>query len=391
VPFRIASVLFAAILFAVPATTQDAGITTELQTVLEHDDGEFLWFHPRACAIPGSDGEIIMTLQKHLHKSDFYSGIYTMHSSDDGRTWTGPDAVPELDWRKESEEVTVAVCDVTPGWHALSGKVIAIGAKVRYRNGEQLYDQPQSRAGAYAFYNPKAKSWTDWKFMDLPDPAGKFYSVTPGCVQWIVEPDGTLLVPLYISPQGDKQYSATVVRFRVETDALTYIEHGDVLSLDVERGLVEPSLVKIGERYYLTLRNDVKGYVTTSTDGLHYEDIKPWAFDDGEELGSYNTQQHWLTHGEKLYLLYTRRGADNDHIMRHRAPLFMAEVDTANLHVIRATERVLVPERGATLGNFGACAVSDAKSWVTVSEGVWSDDARKLGATGATYIARILW
>jgi len=69
-----------------------------------------------------------------------------------------------------------------------------------------------------------------------------------------------------------------------------------------------------------------------------------------------NTQAHWLDHGEKLYLSYTRRGADNDHIMRNRAPLFIAEVDREHLHVLRATERVLIPEQGATMGNSGANA-----------------------------------
>lgn len=41
--------------------------------------------------------------------------------------------------------------------------------------------------------------------------------------------------------------------------------------------------------------------------------------DDGKELGSYNTQRHWLAHSVGPFLVYTRRGADNDHILRHRA------------------------------------------------------------------------
>jgi hypothetical protein len=98
-----------------------------------------------------------------------------------------------------------------------------------------------------------------------------------------------------------------------------------------------------------------------------------------------------VTRGDKLFLVYTRRGADNDHIMRHRAPLFMARVDRESLHVMRNTERVVIPERGATLGNFGVCQLGPGESWVTVSEGVWNDEARKRGATGATYIARIQW
>jgi hypothetical protein len=90
-------------------------------------------------------------------------------------------------------------------------------------------------------------------------------------------------------------------------------------------------------------------------------------------------------------LAYTRHGADNDHIPRHRAPLFLAQVDPDQLHVLRATEKVLIPQRGATLGNFGASAITPDESWVTVAEGVWNDDARKRGAKGATFLARVLW
>ena len=42
--------------------------------------------------------------------------------------------------------------------------------------------------------------------------------------------------------------------------------------------------------------------------------------------------------------------------------------------MIRETERVLVPERGGEFGNFGAAAIDDRESWVTVAEGVWNDD-----------------
>ncbi|HOC73379.1 MAG TPA: exo-alpha-sialidase, partial [Candidatus Hydrogenedentes bacterium] len=58
---------------------------------------------------------------------------------------------------------------------------------------------------------------------------------------------------------------------------------------------------------------------------------------------------------------------------------------------LRATERVLIPERGAALGNFGAAAMTPGESWVTVGEGVWNDDARKRGAKGALFVARVLW
>lgn len=67
-------------------------------------------------------------------------------------------------------------------------------------------------------------------------------------------------------------------------------------------------------------------------------------------------------------MVYTRRGAGNDHVFRHRAPLFIAEFDPVTMKLIRSTEQIAVPERGARLGNFGCMQVSDTESWVVVSE-----------------------
>ena len=109
------------------------------------------------------------------------------------------------------------------------------------------------------------------------------------------------------------------------------------------------AVVRHGSRYLMTLRNDDHNYVTSGKDGLHFDMPRRLTFDDGKLLGSYNTQAHWLTLGKRLYLVYTRRGAKNDHIFRHRAPLFIARFNPETLRVVRSTERILVPERGARL------------------------------------------
>ncbi|MEX0977359.1 MAG: sialidase family protein, partial [Pirellulales bacterium] len=363
--------------------------------VLEHDDGKFLWFHPRVAAIPAADAtgppSVLLTMQKHLHTSDYYSGLNVMRTADLGKTWTPPDARAELDWVPEPGGVNVAVCDVTPGWHPQSKKLIAVGAQVRYSAaGEQLEDRPRSNQTAYAVFEPKSGEWSRWRRLEMP-PDEKFNFAYSACAQFLVEPDGTLLLPFYFGPNAKRPFSVTVVRCSFDGTQLKYLEHGDEISLDVVRGLVEPSLVKFQDRYYLTIRNDLKGYVTVGDDPLHYRPIKAWTFDDGAELGSYNTQQHWLAHGDALFLAYTRKGANNDHVFRHRAPLFIAQVDPRRLHVLRATERVLIPERGATLGNFGAAAIDARESWVADAEGIFSDDARRRGATGAVYLARVIW
>ncbi|HDP34630.1 MAG TPA: hypothetical protein ENN29_05915 [Candidatus Hydrogenedentes bacterium] len=366
-----------------------------LDTVLEHDDGAFLWFHPRAAAIPGAgkDGApaVVMTLQKHLQVSDFYSGMYALYSDDLGKTWTGPVEIPELAWREGPDNTILAVCDVTPNYHPPTGKVLAMGAQLYYHpDGKLLEGIKRSDQTAYTVYDPDTGAWSGWKVLEMPD-APKFNFSRNACAQWLIEPAGTLLVPLYFGKDAKEDFSVTVARCSFDGETLRYIEHGTEMTVAGGRGLCEPSLARHYGRYFLTLRNDARGYVTSGRDGLTYDPIKPWQFDDGEELGSYNTQQHWLEHTDGLYLTYTRRGANNDHVFRHRAPLFIAQVALDTLQVIRATERVLIPERGATLGNFGASAVTQEESWVTVNEGIWNDDIRARGATGALYIARVQW
>jgi hypothetical protein len=225
----------------------------------------------------------------------------------------------------------------------------------------------------------------------MPDTDGTFFLVAPGCVQWLVNSDGTLLVPLYFKgPTGD-DYTATVVHCSFDGREMKYLKHGDELAMRGGRGFCEPSLAMFQGKYFLTLRNDKAAYVTTSTDGLHYEPVKKWAFDDGDDLGSYNTQAHWLTHDNGLFLVYTRRGANNDHIMRNRAPLFMAQVDPTKLHVLRATERIVLPERGVMLGNFGAAAITSDESWVTDAEYILSATPHAKGGDGSTWLGRVRW
>lgn len=368
--------------------------SVKLETVMKHDDGKFLWFHPRAAAIPGEAGgktRVVMTLQKHLKVSDYYSGLHFMTRDGVDGPWSGPELPPELDWTTQKDGVTVSVADVTPGWHEKTGKLLAIGARVRYSPaGKQLNDVKRAHQTVYSVYDPKLATWTAWRLLELPADE-HFNFARNACAQWVVKPDGTLLVPLYVAESAKHRFRTTVAECRFDGEELHYVRNGNLLGIEAARGLYEPSLIAHGDRYYLTLRNDLGGYVSASDDGLNYAEPQPWLFDDGGELGSYNTQQHWLAHRDGLFLVYTRRGADNDHIVRHRAPLFMAAVDTGKLRVLRATEKVVVPERGAEMGNFGAVAIDENESWVTVSEGMFMKDSKARGAEGATFVARILW
>jgi hypothetical protein len=394
----ICSTSLAAILFSTGLLNAADRLDFQVQADVVHRELNpgFCWFHPRAAAIPGFGTEgrpaVIMTVQKHLAASDHYSGLWFLRTYDLGKTWTGPTEILELAWRVEPDGGTISVADVTPGWHALSGKMLAIGIKVRYSaTGEQLLDKPRSHDCAYAMYAPKTNTWSNWKMLDMPGSDAKFHLLSPGCVQWLVKSDGSILLPTYFKGPTGNDYSTTVLHCQLDGETLKYQKHGDELTIEGGRGLYEPSLALYRGKYFLTLRNDARGYVTTSDDGQKFAPCRPWKFTDDQELGSYNTQAHWLVHSDGLFLSYTRRGANNDHIPRNRAPLFLAQVDPEKLQVMRETEKVLIPERGVMLGNFGAAAITPAESWVTDSEYLMGEKPHPRGADGTTWVAKIRW
>ena len=89
--------------------------------------------------------------------------------------------------------------------------------------------------------------------------------------------------------------------------------------------------------------------------------------------------------------MYTRRGLNNDHVIRHRAPLVIAEVDPRRVTVKRQTERILVPERGTRLGNFGMTDVSPTETWITTVEWMQPVGVAKYGSDNSVFVAKLTW
>lgn len=367
-------------------------------------DGKKCYTQARAGIVPrpGGDPRIVVTMSPLLLTgSDVYYELHEMRSDDLGKSWTGP--IKHLDTlgRRpagllDGKPVEVACGDFWPKWHARSGKLLGTGHTVAYVNDKGPVPNRQI-APTYSVYDAAKGAWTPWTTLELPEEKlGQ--ACGAGCTQRVDLADGTILLPVYHRAKDSKFARSNVLRCGFDGATLKVLEIGDTLRRDFKRGLPEPSLAVFKGTYYLTLREEDAGYVAVGKDGLHFGDLKKWTWDDGTDLGTYNTQAHWVTHSDALYLVYTRKGANNDHIFRHRAPLFIAEVDTDKLHVKRATERILIPEKGARYGNFGVCNVSERETWIVETEWMQRPPAEFVipvvnpwGAEARVYAARILW
>lgn len=345
-----------------------------------------LWFHPRACRV---GGQMLMTLQP-IMGSDYFGHVHFTLSSDNGRTWSEFQPAPPLGHVPAQDGWNEGVCDVTPEFHARTGSVLALGHNVFYKTKGFDRNQPP-RWPVYAVW--KDGVWGPRQKLAWDDPRGS-YIYSNNCGQRVVMPDGDVMMSFTFGVK-DKPRSVCGVRCAFDGKSLTIKETGNALTNDTGRGLLEPSLTRFGGRFYLTIRaEDRRGYVAVSDDGLHFEPQQPWSWEDGTPLDMSTTQQHWLTHSEGLFLVYTRKDASNEKIMRWRAPLWVAQVDVKTLRLIKATERIVLPIIGDAIhhpelvafnGNFGIANATPDESWIT--DGSWCPKTTR----GELALARAKW
>lgn len=354
------------------------------------------WFHPRACTLPNPNVSdhptVLMTLQD-ITGSDFYGPVHWTTSTDLGKTWREPELIPAFTRRDLADGLQEGVCDVVPQFHPPTGVVLAMGHNVYYRNNK-LTKPGEDRFPVYAVRAPDGR-WSERRTLAWDDPRGSAI-YTCGCGERLVLADGDMLVPISFGPKGRTHRSVTTLRCGFDGRELKVKQAGNELVNAAKRGLLEPSLATHRGGYFMTIRaEDDRGYVTRSADGLKWAEPQPWRFDDGEPLVMSTTQQHWLPHGERLHLVYTRKTAQNEKVMRWRAPVFIAAVDAVSLRLVRATETVLFPLSGdpasaptsiPRMGNFHPVTVNARESWVTVGEenpaAAWQGD---------TLLARVRW
>ncbi|MCX6899114.1 MAG: sialidase family protein [Verrucomicrobia bacterium] len=373
-------------------TAPDLVASIERRTIWKGRDGGTSWFHPRGCVVPKPKPTVLMTLQP-ITGSDNFGQVHWTQSNDLGCTWAKPAPIAALARRDIGGGFEEGVCDVVPQFHPPTGTVLAMGHNVYYLNNK-LTKPAEDRWPVYVVRSADG-GWSERMKLVWND-ARATAIYTSNCGQRLVLENGDVLLALSFGPKGRKDRGVTTARCSFDGHTLAIKETGSELRNTAGRGLLEPSLTRWGGRFFLTIRaEDGHGYVTVSDDGLRWAETKPWTFDDGEVLTMSTTQQHWLEHSERLHLVYTRKTAENAKVIRYRAPIFMAVVDTKSLRLVRATERVVLPmigdpanapEHVAAMGNFHPINVTPNESWVTVGEERSRDDWR-----GDTLLARIRW
>jgi len=369
-------------------------LVASIERVKLHDGrtGSPTWFIPRVCLIPGRrDPTALMVLQT-ISGSDYYGPVHWRESTDNGQSWSEARPIPGFGRRPFKGEIEEAVSDVVPQYHALAKRMIALGEIIYYRDGRYFPEQPP-RYPVYLTRDARGH-WSERQKLEWNDPRGSAIYST-GSSQYLVLKNGDLLLPICFRSTERPDYGVTTLLCSFDGRTIRVKQTGNELRNPVKRGLLEPQLTSFDDRYLLTIRaEDGSGYLSTSTDGLHWSEPVSWKWQDGEPLAMSTTQQHWVTHSDGLYLAYTRKAEENVNVMRWRAPLYLAQVDRATLRLARSTERVVFPLIGdglndpthvAHYGNFHVTNISPRETWITCGEVIPAN------FRGDLWLARVQW
>lgn len=306
-----------------------------------------------------------------LGGSDVFHDVFVSKSEDGGATFGEPRVIPTVEYTENGIRTIWGFDSLH--YHRASGRWLCFGRTTHYADEKHpVMTRGISHTEPYmTVFAPETMTFGE--LIPMPLPFETLGAVPHG--QVIEDENGEMLLTLYYTTPECLRASALTVRYALDGETLRLVRAGQpmISGDDHLRGYCEPSLARLNGKYYLTLRTDEQGLMALSDDGYTFSEPQPWRWDDGSILENYNTQQRWVRFEDGLFLVYTRRGAHNDHVFRHRAPLFMARFDEDRLCLIRASEVILVPEMGARLGNFGVTDVSECEAWVSVAEWMQCD------------------
>ncbi len=261
--------------------------------------------------------------------------------------------------------------------HRQSGRILAHGGthfvrdqnlNPRYKTEWFLLDKSQDSSGVLSFWDSTRHDFTPWRRLEAPQlrQTGQFPYFF-GLNQCCELENGSILMPLGVG-RADKTAAVTTAMVQVDGDDVR-IER---IGTQIGHKLYEPSMVEFEGRFYLTIRSeqgDERMYHSSSSDGLTWGREIAWQWDDDSPVQTANTQQHWMKLGGALYLVYTRKSELNNGVFRYRAPLYMARVQvTDRPRLVRESEQIVFPEKGARMGNFSICSISENEAWIVTGE-----------------------
>ena len=384
---RLALIFLAFAAAALASAPADLPYDFTRQRLFPGFDGRLCKVQPTIAA--DGKGTALLAFQKLLLTgSDVFYGQYMSRSADGGKTWSEP---VELTALKDTYENGFRVARyATIRYSAKNGRWFGLGNGDLYKDDRVPYQKYENgRPYVWPLYmSVDAARGVYTGYRDLPFPLP--YEMAMPFGQALECENGDILVPFYFRPPGKGPKSRVVtVRYAFDGDGLKVVRAGmPLVRDDLARGLGEPSLARLGGKVYLTLRSDEMGLWAESGDGLTFTAPRPWTWADGMRLGNRNTQQHWIPAARGLYLSYTREDPANGHVFRNRAPIYMARFDPACGGIVRETERPLVPELGARLGNFCVADVA-GESWLVTAEWMQPPGCEKYGADNSLWLVKV--
>ena len=384
-----AAVLFAVFCCGTPAEAKSPYDFTR-QRLFPGFDGRLCKIQP-TIATDGKGTALLAYQRLLLTGSDVFYGQFMSRSTDGGKTWSEP---VELAALKDTHENGYRVARyATVRYSAANAKWFALGTAQLYRDDKRPFqryvDGRPYCTPLYVSVDVEKGVFTGYGTLPFPLP----YEMAMPFGQALEETDGTLTMPFYFRPVGGgKKGRVITVRYAFDGDAMKIVKTGaPVVRDDLARGIGEPSLTRLGGKVYLTLRSDEMGLWCESDDGgLSFSAPRPWTWTDGTPIGNRNTQQHWVGGSDGLYLAYTREDPANTHVFRNRAPIFMSRFDPVAGGLVRSTERIIVPELGARLGNF-CVAESGRESWLVVAEWMQPLGCEKYGSDNSIWLVKFLF
>jgi len=354
-------------------------------------DGRTCKISPNIC----TDGEVTLLSYSDLllTGSDVFTASYMAKSTDGGRTFSEPKRQVNLPDVYENGLRTAR--SAVPYYNRTHKKWFGLGVTVSYEHDRHpvLVDGVSPNKCFYCDVDVENCQFTDPRPIDIPFDHVCGYNFG----QTVELENGDILVPFNYTTKENTRMMIVTVLYTFAGGGFKVAKVGTpIICNEYRRGVCEPSLAAHGGRYYMAIRTDEVGLYAVSGDGFGFCEPKPYVWDDGSVLENYNTQQHWMISKNALYLAYTRKGAHNDHVFRHRAPIFMTRFDTERECLIRGEEVILVPELGARLGNFCVTEPNENESWLVTAEWMQSWGGKlgvceKYGSDNSFWLARVYW